>query len=151
MTIPRPKQGVWMERTERTELLARLPEETVFRLAEELAGPSFGAIEVVTQPTVGMIMARVIDGAQGEQFNLGEVLVTEARVSLAGHEGWAMVMGAATDRALAVAIVDAALEAGHTRRPEVERDLAAFAAEQEAVERVERIRLEATMVDFETF
>ena len=75
-------------------------------------------------------MARAMDGARSEVFNLGEVLVTEARVSIAGHEGWGMVLGRAPDHAIAVAVVDAGLEAGHAERAAVERDLADAAAEQ---------------------
>jgi len=140
-----------MDRMERSEALARLPAAAVCRLAERVADGSLGEIALVTPPTVGMVMARVRDGARAEVFNAGEVLVTEARVAIADHEGWGMVMGANPDQALAIAIVDAAIEAGHAASADVERELAALAAAVEAAARAERAGLAATRVAFETF
>lgn len=140
-----------MERTQRSEMLAAIPEAHAVRLAEAVADGSLGDVQIITPPTVGMIMARVADGARNELFNLGEVLVTEARVSVAGHEGWAMVMGSSLDRALAAAIVDASLEAGHPQRQAIEQELESLAAEQAALERAEWQRVARTKVEFDTF
>lgn len=140
-----------MNRNQRCELLATIPEAQAVRLAETVADGSLGNVQIITPPTVGMIMARVRDGARDELFNLGEVLVTEARVSVAGHEGWALVMGSSLDRALAAAIVDASLEAGHARRDIIERELESLAREQAALELAEWQRIAPTRVEFDTF
>lgn len=140
-----------MNRTQRCELLAAIPEAHAVRLAESVADGSLGVVQIITPPTVGMIMARVEDGALGVVFNLGEVLVSEARVSIDGHEGWGMVMGGSPDRALAVAIVDAGLEAGHSRRSTIERELLDLAEEVEATALAEWARVEPTKVEFDTF
>lgn len=132
-------------------MLAIAPREQVFAMAESLTDGSLGDIQVITPPTVGMIMARAKDGARNEVFNLGEVLVTEARVSIAGHDGWGMVMGSNLDHALAVAIVDAALEAGHPHRDTIERDLIAIAAEAEAAEKAALATIAPTRVMFDNF
>ena len=96
-----------MDRQQRFEALTAIPEAAAIRLAERMLADAPGVIAVITPPTVGMVMARAVDGAQGETFNLGEVLVTEARVSIDGHEGWGMVLGRAPDHAMSVAVVDA--------------------------------------------
>lgn len=140
-----------MDRTQRCELLAAIPEPYAMRLAEGVTDGSLGDVQIITPPTVGMVMARARDGAKGEVFNLGEVLVTEARVSIAGHEGWGMVMGGSLDRALAVAIVDAALEAGHSNQAAVENQLLDFAAQAQAEALSEWVRVAPTKVDFDTF
>jgi alpha-D-ribose 1-methylphosphonate 5-triphosphate synthase subunit PhnG len=140
-----------VNRTQRSALLAAIPEPQTVRLAETVADGSLGDVQIITPPTVGMIMARVQDGARDELFNLGEVLVTEARVSVAGHEGWALVMGGSFERALAAAIVDASLEAGHTQRDAIERELEQLAQEQAALELAEWQRVAATKVEFDTF
>ena len=140
-----------MNRTQRCELLATIPEPDAVQLAEGLTDGSLGDVQIITPPTVGMIMARTRDGAKGEVFNLGEVLVTEARVSIAGHEGWGMVMGSSLDRALAVAIVDAALEADHPSRTAIEGKLVELAAEAEAASLIEWVRIAPTRVQFDTF
>src|SRR5215217_5872087 len=140
-----------MDRQQRFEALTAIPEAAAIRLAERMLADPPGAIAVITPPTVGMVMARAIDGARGETFNLGEVLVTEARVSIAGHEGWGMVLGRSPDHALSVAVVDAGLEAGHPQRTTIERDLADFAADASTKATEEWIRVAPTRVQFDVF
>lgn len=140
-----------MDRQQRFEALASIPEPAAVQLAERILDGSLGDVAVITPPTVGMVMARARDGARGEVFNLGEVLVTEARVSVGGRDGWGMVLGRAPDHALSVAVVDAGLEAGHADRGAIERDLAALAeaAAQQAGE--EWGRVAPTRVQFDVF
>ena len=73
-----------MDRSTRCETLAQVAATDAQRLARLVMDGSLGDVLVVTPPTVGMLMARAVDGARGETFNLGEVLVAEARVSIAG-------------------------------------------------------------------
>lgn len=123
----------------------------MLRLADQVMDGSLGEVGIITPPTVGMVMIRALDSAQGEIFNFGEALVTEARVRVGDHEGWGLVMGASPDRALGVAIVDAALEAGHASRAAVEMRLAALHAELDAEESAARSKLAATRVQFDNF
>ena len=106
---------------------------------------------MIAAPTVGMVMARAQDGARGEVFNLGDVLVTEARVSIGGAEGWGMVLGRAPDHALSVAIVDAGLEAGHADRAQIERELAALADDAVHAASQEWRQVSPTRVQFDVF
>jgi alpha-D-ribose 1-methylphosphonate 5-triphosphate synthase subunit PhnG len=140
-----------MNRNQRAEALARIPADEAVKLAERLADGALGEVVVITPPTVGMVMARAIDGAHGDTFNLGEVLVTEARVSLAGVEGWGMVVGSQREHALAMAVVDACLEAGHPRRPAVERTLSLLVSRANARRTEELQRVAPTRVHFENF
>jgi alpha-D-ribose 1-methylphosphonate 5-triphosphate synthase subunit PhnG len=140
-----------MDRSARFEILTCAPRERVVAMAESLSAGLLGDIQVITWPTVGMIMARAQDGAKNEVFNLGEVLVTEARVSIDGHEGWGMVMGSSPDHALAIAIIDAALEAGQASRISVERELLDIAAAAEAAVEAELATIAATRVMFDNF
>jgi len=140
-----------MDRQQRFEALTAIPESAAIGLAERILNGSLGDVAVITPPTVGMVMARAQDGARGEVFNLGEVLVTEARVSIAGCEGWGMVMGRAPDHALSVAVVDAGLEAGHAERTAIERDLVDLAEGAAKVASEEWIRVAPTRVQFDVF
>ena len=140
-----------MDRQQRFEALTAISELAATRLAERILDGSLGEVAVITPPTVGMIMARAQDGARGEVFNLGEVLVTEARVSIAGHEGWGMVLGRAPDHAISVAVVDAGIEAGHPDSTGIERDLADLAAAQANVCAEEWVRVAPTRVQFDVF
>ena len=140
-----------MDRLARFEALTVIPERAAVGLAELVLDGSLPDIAVISPPTVGMVMARAADGARGEVFNLGEVLVTEARVSVNGHEGWGMVIGRAPDHALSVAIVDAGLEAGHPQQASIEAQLAALAAEAAQTADQEWQRVAPTRVQFDVF
>lgn len=140
-----------MDRQARFEALTLIPERAAVGLAELALDGSLSDIAVISPPTVGMVMARAADGARGEVFNLGEVLVTEARVSVNGHEGWGMVIGRAPDHALSVAIVDASLEAGHPQRDLIERELLTLAAAAAASADQEWQRVAPTRVQFDVF
>jgi alpha-D-ribose 1-methylphosphonate 5-triphosphate synthase subunit PhnG len=139
-----------MDRQQRFEALTTIPEADAIRLADRVRASSPGPFAVITPPTVGMIMARAIDGALGEQFNLGEVLVTEARVTVAGHEGWGMVLGGRPEHALAVATVDAALEAGHAAHEQIVAELARLVARAENDAHAEWARVAPTRVQFDS-
>src|SRR4051812_8270604 len=140
-----------MDRQQRFEALTSIPEPAAVQLAERILDGSLGDVAVITPPTVGMVMARAVDGARGEVFNLGEVLVTEARVSIDGHEGWGMVLGRAPDHAISVAVVDAGIEAGHPERAAIEQELATLAADASAAVDQEWQRVAPTRVQFDVF
>jgi alpha-D-ribose 1-methylphosphonate 5-triphosphate synthase subunit PhnG len=139
-----------MDRTVRSELLARLPDQDLARLSNLATGDSLRDTTIVRPPTIGMVMARVAEGAHGEVFNLGEVLVTECMVSVSGYEGWSMLMGSRPQGALDAATIDAALDADERNRAKVENELLALIAAKDAVEAAERARLNATRVQFDT-
>lgn len=144
-----------MDQDQRFELLTCMPEIDARRLADRLVRPAAGApapdVAVLVPPTVGMLMARAVDGARGEHFNLAEVVVTEARVSVGGHQGWGMVMGRRPEHALAMAILDAVAEADPTARATIEREGGAAARAQQGQLAQEWARLAPTKVDLENF
>jgi len=65
-------------------------------------------LSIVKPPRTGLLMMTVTDSFN-TGFHLGEVLVTEANVSLDGTEGYGLVMGEAPRKALARAATDALL------------------------------------------
>ena len=69
---------------------------------------------ITRPPRSGLLMMTVKDSFDAD-FHLGEVLVTEAAVSMGGSEGFGMVSGEQPRKALARAAADALLRAG---RPE---------------------------------
>ncbi|GIW07281.1 MAG: phosphonate C-P lyase system protein PhnG [Dehalococcoidia bacterium] len=101
-----------MDRKTCFEWAASLSEDDAVALGQLALDHLSDPISIVMPPTVGMVMARVIDGALGDVFNLGEVLVTEARVAVGDTVGWGMVVGSAPDHALAVALIDGAIAHG---------------------------------------
>lgn len=113
--------------------------------------PSLGAVEVIHSRT-GLVMQPMRDSVTGTDFHLGEVLVAEAHVRLTerGVEGYGMVVGRDLERAMAMALLDAARADGSASDR-----LAGFVrAQAERTQREEEALLrdiEATRVEMETF
>jgi alpha-D-ribose 1-methylphosphonate 5-triphosphate synthase subunit PhnG len=141
---------VLMDRTLRCEMLARLSDAEISEVATLIPEPVVQDRVVVSEPTVGMIMARAIEGARGEVFNFGEVLVTECQVRIDRHEGWGMLMGSRKRGALTVATIDAAILAGRVASEPVDSLLARLIAVHDAEIAASQAQLAATRVQFET-
>lgn len=123
-----------MEREERLEAIAGASQASVVGLADRVMQTM--DVEVVYGPTVGLLMARAEDSGERLVFNFVEVTVTEAEVLAGNERGYAMVMGRAPEKALAAAVLDAAVESGHPLTHEIlsllHRAEAALRQEQDA-------------------
>lgn len=129
-------------------VLSQAPAERVKAFAEALI-PRLGEIRVLQNRT-GLVMLPYSDSVKKTTFHLGEVLVAEARVAACGAEGYGACLGRDLERALAVAILDAAMQGGAEREA-----IAAFVDEEgrklaEAEEALLK-QVEATRVEMETF
>lgn len=129
------------------DILARANVGRLTELAEGLLA-ALGPVEVV-QSRTGLVMLPMRDTVLGTDFHLGEVLVAEAHIRAAGTEGYGVVVGRDLDRAMAMAVVDAAASLGQT--PEIRAFLHREAAEQAATDTARLREVEATRVDMETF
>ena len=104
----------------------------------------------VRENRTGLVMLPMRDTAQGTHFHLGEVLMSEARIAVGGHEGYGMRRGRDLEAAMAMAIVDLAIALGHA----LDGCMAFLNAEAEAQAQADHdtlTRVEATRVDMETF
>ena len=104
----------------------------------------------VLENRTGLVMVPGTDTAKGTRFHLGEVLVSESWVRLADAEGYAVCLGRELEQSLAVAILDAALQA------DLETEvIQTFVRQQE--EKLEsadvelRQLVEGTRIEMETF
>lgn len=129
------------------DILARADAARLAALAESLLS-RLGAVEVVHSRT-GLVMLPMRDTVQGTDFHLGEVLVAEAHIRAAGTEGYGMVVGRDLERAMAMAVVDAAAALGQT--PDIRRFLQTEAEAQTAADTDRLRQVEATRVNMETF
>jgi alpha-D-ribose 1-methylphosphonate 5-triphosphate synthase subunit PhnG len=129
------------------DIVARADAARLAALAESLL-PRLGAVEVLHSRT-GLVMLPMRDTVQGTDFHLGEVLVAEAHIRAGGTEGYGMVVGRDLERAMAMAVVDAAAALGQT--PDIRRFLQAEAEAQVAEDTARLRQIEATRVNMETF
>ncbi|MQA03985.1 MAG: phosphonate C-P lyase system protein PhnG [Streptosporangiales bacterium] len=103
-------------RQRRAELLARATREELDPVAEEVLAAIAEQPVVLSGPDVGMVMLQLREPVAEERFYVGEMLVTQVEVELAGERGWCMRMGDDKRAALAAALLDAAAE-GTAREP----------------------------------
>lgn len=135
--------------TEYLTVLTHSPAQAVKALAEDV----LDQIENVTvlKNQTGLAMVPYRDSANGTVFHLGEVLVAEAHIQLDdGTQGYGMVMGRDNTLAMAVAVMDAAMQSGI-----MVDAITKFVAEQQQLQQeadTELLRkVEATRVEMETF
>lgn len=122
-------------------------EDAGLKAAAEAVLPELGPVEVIASRT-GLVMLPMRDTVQGTDFFLGEVLVAEAHIRARGAEGYGMVTGRDLERAMAMAVLDAAHALG---LPAAAGFARAEAERQAAADRETLRRIEATRVDMETF
>ncbi len=89
-------------------LADRLEDEVARRLLDVVSG---NRLEEAFAPRLALVMMTVTDPFD-TQFHLGEVLVTEAAVTLGTVRGWGMTLGDAPARARLKALIDALGQAG---------------------------------------
>ena len=107
-------------------------------------------VEAVLPPRVGLILITVRESARCRRFHLGEVLVSEARVRVAGCSGRGLVQGRDLDAAVDLAVIDAALAGQLSLTTEWEGLFLAAEAHLEARLDEEQAVLAQTRVEFET-
>lgn len=129
-------------------VLAKADAEKSKSLAESLID-KLNPIEVLKSRT-GLVMLPMRDTVHGTDFHLGEVLVAEAHVKAGSLEGYGMVVGRDLERAMAMALIDAAAMGG------IASDAIAAFVDEQAREIAEADRdtlreVAATRVVMETF
>lgn len=139
--------GATMTRERRCEAIALARAADLVPLAEVVLNDA--PVQVLRGPTVGTVMLRVRESVQGQVFNMGEALVTEAFVTIGEHGGYAMVQGMERELALAGAICDAAVEAGHAATPRILAALHAAEVRTAAARRAAWEGVAATRVVFD--
>lgn len=136
-----------MDRERRFEAIALAQPADLVPLAEVVLADV--SVRVLRGPQVGTVMLRATESVDGLVFNVGEVLVTEAFVAIGAHQGYAMVQGMERELALAGAICDAAVEAGHAASPRILAALTVAEERTAAHARAEWAKVAATRVVFD--
>ncbi|MBA1335515.1 MAG: hypothetical protein HPY66_1140 [Firmicutes bacterium] len=137
-----------MKRKRRTTILVKGNEQTAKLLADEIINKY--PVTTIQKPDNGLIMLKMRESSQKKLFYLGEVLVTECKVQVAGVLGVGIVQDDKPEMAYHLAVIDAAYNAGLAETEKWERIL--VEEEKRILDREanERVSLLKTRVNFET-
>lgn len=98
-----------LTRRKRTEVLVEGDRRVAMDLAARIESET--PVEQVVAPRQGLVMNQVRETARNARFYLGEALMTECRVRVAGADGLGVVLGADSELSRALAVIDAAYAA----------------------------------------
>lgn len=132
------------------EILAAGRPANIKAVAEKVLD-TLGEVDVIVNRT-GLAMLPLVDTVRGTAFHLGEVLVSEAhiRVPHRAVEGYGATVGRDLEHAMGMAVIDAAIAAGHQADLILEL-LDCERRHQEDEDRQLLQEVEATRVQMETF
>ncbi|MFT8708341.1 MAG: phosphonate C-P lyase system protein PhnG [Sporolactobacillus sp.] len=117
------------------------------RMTDDL---ELSAIQTERAPKTSIVMTKVRDSVSNQPFYLGEVLVTECTVSMAGKFGIGVVIGEQPERAYRMAAIDAAVNAGSSILDKWQAELTAEERRIAATRHLECVRSAESKVNFDT-
>lgn len=131
-------------------ILANCSEEQVCRLAAiVLQGYQRSQVKLLSGPRQALVMLRVRETVATSLFHAGEVLVTEVKLELDEQFGFGMIIGESPCRAMAVALVDAALRKGGSVADQLQHELAELDRQLAKHHQQVQALVATTKVDFE--
>ena len=112
-----------------------------------------GRVEDVNEASLGMVMMRAQESVQHQVFNAGEILISEATLTVDGVVGYGAVMGNALEKARIIAMLDAVHHNMELKWNDFREQFRIWVAKQEK-ELLERRQadfalIERTKVDFQ--
>lgn len=137
-----------MQRLRRTKILIESDPTLIQNMAQQVMQKY--AVEIIEPPHNALVMIKLREGAEGKQFYLGELLVTECRVQIEETLGIGLIQDHKPQVAYRLAVIDAAYQA---RLPESTTwDVLLEAAENELTAKhlTEAAHLARTKVQFST-
>lgn len=132
-----------MEKKRLTKILCKASDDTVRALAQEIKNQY--PVVVVKEPEKTLTMIKMHEPVHESLFYIGEVIVSEAIVTLGDAKGVAVIMGDNYEKVLNMAIIDAACNKGVFTEMSV---LEALEKQQQLEVEKENAMFMKTMVNF---
>jgi alpha-D-ribose 1-methylphosphonate 5-triphosphate synthase subunit PhnG len=142
------KEVYMKSRKRRTEILAASQVKDLKKMAKLVEERH--VVEVLEKPNSGLIMVKMRESAQKHLFYLGEVFVTECKVTINDVIGLGVIRGAHLKKAYFMAVIDAAYNAELAVSSKLEKMLNGLEKEVNLQKTKDVARILKTKVDFET-
>ncbi|MEG0274584.1 phosphonate C-P lyase system protein PhnG [Amedibacillus sp. YH-ame10] len=137
-----------MKRKERCEILIHCKENFLDKWADKLENSA--QMTLLEEPATGLVMVKMRESAQNSLFYLGEVFVSEAKVSCNGHIGIGIITGNQLQKAYDLAVIDAAYKAELPLLSEFEIELKKEAVRLQEERTQKHRKIMKTKVNFDT-
>lgn len=137
------KWRIEMEKRRLFKIMSKADRNEMINLAEEIK--KVYDVVVVKEPEKALAMIKMREPVKESIFYLGEVIVTEATVSVNGVNGTAVTMGDDYEKTISMAIVDAAYNGSLFEKEQL---LLEWEKEQVCKEEKENAMFMKTMVNF---
>jgi len=135
-----------MNKKEMFRILGKSSREKVIALAREVEANH--TVHIVKQPAKTLVMLKMREPVANSQYFLGELLACEAMVKIGETRGMALTAGDDFDKVLAMAVIDAACNAGVPETDRITAELKEMAAAVKAEEEEEFARSMKSKVQF---
>ncbi|WP_240344055.1 phosphonate C-P lyase system protein PhnG [Paenibacillus sp. SYP-B3998] len=136
---------------ERTEIAATVPESIWGSWKQRIE--ALGTIEVIHPASMGLVMMKAEESVAKEVFHVGEILTTDATLTLDGVLGYGIVMGNHPDKAFTFALLDALYHSTDKKwiitKQGIDAELMRQAEEQKQQKQRHYQLIKRTMVNFE--
>jgi alpha-D-ribose 1-methylphosphonate 5-triphosphate synthase subunit PhnG len=142
------QQGEIMNRRLRTEILVEGKKDIARKICRIIN--STYEVSIIEEPEKALVMAKCRENGKNGLFYLGEILVTDCRVSLQGKTGIGIVKGQDKTAAYDLAVIDAAYNAHIPECSGFDELLIQSGRALELERQKERNRILSTKVDFST-
>jgi len=137
-----------ISRYERTRILVKSSAELATGLADLIRARY--TVKELEEPNEGLVMITMRETARNSLFHPGEVLVTEAKVRIGETIGIGILQGHHPQKALDLAVIEAAWSAGLPECAQMEKKLMGASVLLQQEHAMQNAVTAATRVSFET-
>lgn len=127
------------------KIMSKADRSIIMKLAENVKKAN--EVMIIKEPEKSLAMIKMREPVKESLFYLGEVIVTEATVSVQGKNGTAVAMGDDFEKTLSMAIIDAACNADVFREENILLELEKGQIDREEKENAMFMK---TMVNFKS-
>lgn len=133
-----------------TKILCNINQEKLREYCDEVI--KVGNLEVIKEPSIGLVMARSKESVNQAVFNLGEVLITDCTVKLDEAFGYGVVMGNNREKAKYIAVIDALMHLESPTYKDLNKELEEMLKEEEKLQKKSKMeefaRVNKTKINF---
>lgn len=129
------------------KICAMAEQDRLTPLANELTEKY--TVRLIDEPHKTLVMLKARESVKNSLFYLGEALATECMLNFENAKGYALILGDSFEKAVAIAVLDGALNAKVSETEEILALISTIFTEQEQKRKVDNAKILASRVRFD--